>query len=490
MNSVELLQCKELVLDSKNKIVVDHRLPGDNECGMVAWRLTLKTPEYPEGRDIILIANDMTHLIGSFGLPEDRLFQQASELARREGIPRIYLAANSGARIGLAEEIKRCFQIAWEDPDHPEKGFKYLYLTPEDYRKVNQAATVVLCNLVDENGESRYRVTDIIGREDSIGVENLKGSGMIAGETSDAYNEIVTISLVTCRTVGIGAYLIRLGQRTIQVENSHIILTGAPALNKLLGREVYTSSNQLGGIQIMHNNGVSHATVHNDFDGICRIVKWLSYMPKAIGAGLPVSGVWDPIERAIDFCPTKNPYDPRWMLEGRTSPGEPGDWESGFFDRGSWDEIMAGWARTVVCGRARLGGVPCAVIAVETRTVEVEMPADPATLDSEAKLIQQAGQVWFPDSAYKTAQAIKDFHREELPLFLFANWRGFSGGMKGTVHSFNNHVDSGVARVRAAAPNPTGPPDPSSTVSGAQPQRDHDSIKPAGLIRRELPNLS
>lgn len=39
--------------------------------------------------------------------------------------------------------------------------------------------------------------------------------------------------------------------------------------------------------------------------------------------------------------------------------------------------------------------------------------------------------MWFPDSAYKTSQAIKDFNREELPLIIFANWRGFSGGMKG-----------------------------------------------------------
>jgi len=45
--------------------------------------------------------------------------------------------------------------------------------------------------------------------------------------------------------------------------------------------------------------------------------------------------------------------------------------------------------------------------------------------------VSQAGQVWFPDSAYKTAQAIQDFSREDLPLIIFANWRGFSGGMKG-----------------------------------------------------------
>ena len=47
------------------------------------------------------------------------------------------------------------------------------------------------------------------------------------------------------------------------------------------------------------------------------------------------------------------------------------------------------------------------------------------------QIIQQAGQVWFPDSAFKTYQAIKDFNREGLPLMVFANWRGFSGGMKG-----------------------------------------------------------
>ena len=39
----------------------------------------------------------------------------------------------------------------------------------------------------------------LVGRDDGIGVENLKGSGMIAGEMSAAYDDIVTMSLVrTC----------------------------------------------------------------------------------------------------------------------------------------------------------------------------------------------------------------------------------------------------------------------------------------------------
>lgn len=107
-----------------------------------------------------------------------------------------------------------------------------MYLTPEDYAKIapNNSVRAVL---IDDEGESRYKLTDIIGKDDGLGVENLKYAGMIAGETSSAYQEVVTISMVTCRAIGIGSYVVRLGQRLIQIENSHIILTGYSALNKV-----------------------------------------------------------------------------------------------------------------------------------------------------------------------------------------------------------------------------------------------------------------
>ncbi|XP_069470784.1 acetyl-CoA carboxylase 1 isoform X2 [Ambystoma mexicanum] len=445
-----VLTYTELVLDDQGQLVHMNRLPGGNEIGMVAWKMTLKSPEYPEGRDIVVIGNDITYRIGSFGPQEDLLFLRASELARLEGIPRIYVAANSGARIGLAEEIRHMFHVAWEDPTDPYKGFKYLYLTPQDYKKVS-ALNSVHCEHVEDEGESRYKITDIIGKEEGIGVENLRGSGMIAGESSLAYEEIITINLVTCRAIGIGAYLVRLGQRTIQVENSHIILTGAGALNKVLGRDVYTSNNQLGGIQIMHYNGVTHSTVYDDYEGVYTILQWLTYMPKCASSSVPILTPKDSIDRAIEFVPTKAPYDPRWMLAGRPHPTQKGQWMSGFFDHASFSEIMQPWAQTVVVGRARLGGIPVGVVAVETRTVELCIPADPANLDSEAKIIQQAGQVWFPDSAFKTVEAIKDFNREGLSLMVFANWRGFSGGMKDMydqVLKFGAYIVDGLREYR------------------------------------------
>ena len=33
------------------------------------------TPQYPQGREVIVIGNDITHLIGSFGPQEDQLFK-------------------------------------------------------------------------------------------------------------------------------------------------------------------------------------------------------------------------------------------------------------------------------------------------------------------------------------------------------------------------------------------------------------------------------
>lgn len=95
----------------------------------------------------------------------------------------------------------------------------------------------------------------------------------------------------------------------------------------------------------MHNNGVTHTTVPDDFEGVFTILQWLSYMPKVCGyqskslnefspsvhpflvlqnqqSPVPVIPTTDSVDREIDFIPTKAPYDPRWMLAGRPHPSE------------------------------------------------------------------------------------------------------------------------------------------------------------------------
>jgi len=234
------------------------------------------------------------------------------------------------------------------------------------------------------------------------------------------------------RTVGIGAYLVRLGQRTIQKTTaSPIILTGYQALNKLMGCDVYSTNDQLGGPGIMYSNGVSHLVANDHLTAITHAIEWLSYVPSIRGGLLPVtdiSGI-DTIERPIEFTPRAGvSYDPRFLLRG--CENDRGEWLSGFFDKGSFTETLAGWAKTVIVGRARLGGIPMGVVITENRTSENVKPADPADVKASEAVIQEAGCVWFPNSAYKTAQAINDFRTEDLPLIVFANWRGFSGGQR------------------------------------------------------------
>ncbi|KAF4472190.1 acetyl- carboxylase [Fusarium albosuccineum] len=416
----------ELVLDDKDNLDEVNREPGTNTCGMVGWIFRARTPEYPNGRRFIVIANDITYKIGSFGPKEDDFFHKCTELARKLGIPRIYLSANSGARLGLADELMGHFKVAWNDANKQDTGFRYLYL--DDAAKTRFEKDVIT-EEVSEDGEKRHKIVTIIGKEEGLGVECLRGSGLIAGATSRAYNDIFTVTLVTCRSVGIGAYLVRLGQRAVQIEGQPIILTGAPALNNLLGREVYTSNLQLGGTQIMYRNGVSHMTANDDFAGVSKIVEWMSFVPEKRNSPVPVSPSTDDWDRDITFCPPqKQPYDVRNMIAGYD--GENG-FESGLFDKDSFVEALGGWAKTVVVGRARLGGIPMGVIAVETRSVENITPADPANPDSIEQVSNEAGGVWYPNSAFKTAQAINDFNNgEQLPLMILANWRGFSGGQR------------------------------------------------------------
>jgi acetyl-CoA carboxylase/biotin carboxylase 1 len=195
----ECIDFNELVLDDQDNIAEVSREPGTNTCGMVGWLIKARTPEYPKGRQFVVVANDITFNIGSFGPKEDNFFFKCTELARKMGIPRIYLSANSGARLGLANELMPHFSVAWNDPGKPEAGFKYLYLDDEAKHRFKSD---VITEEVTEDGEKRHKIVTIIGAEDGLGVECLRGSGLIAGATSRAYNDIFTCTLVTCRSVG------------------------------------------------------------------------------------------------------------------------------------------------------------------------------------------------------------------------------------------------------------------------------------------------
>nr|CCC50055.1 putative acetyl-CoA carboxylase, fragment [Trypanosoma vivax Y486] len=443
-----ILEAKELFLDTANgKQLVDEKPPGHVPCGLIVWLVTITPPTYydasadiADSRRFVMVANDITFQSGSFAVPEDEVFHAASELALRLSLPFVYISSNSGARIGLCAEVKKRFRVAFNDNEEIE----YLYLLQSDYEHlINIGVQLAVEKLEIVSGEqpggdgggtdtceTRYVIHGIVGGpKEYLGVENLSGSGLIAGCMSKNYSMIPTISLVSGRSVGIGAYLNRIGRRVIQTADAPLILTGAAALNRLLGKEVYSDNSQLGGRQVMVPNGVTHWNAKNNRASAEMLLCWLDYVPPVISMGRCIPRALflaqpDDVDRDVAYEPNGNEsYDPRCLVYG--SGGK-----LGMFDRGSWTESLEGWAKTVVTGRATLGGIPCGVILVETRPMRKCKPADPADPTSASAFFAQAGQVWYPDSARKTADALDDFHRERLPCFIFANWRGFSGGMR------------------------------------------------------------
>ncbi|KYN96281.1 putative biotin carboxylase subunit of acetyl CoA carboxylase [Plasmodium gaboni] len=512
---------------------------GQNKRSVIGLLLNIRTDEYEEGRDVIFIINDISTQGGSFSIFEDELFYGISSYAREKKIPRIYISCNSGARIGLYNFLMDKIRIEWKDEQKKELGYKYIYITENVKEKIDKEDIIFLTEII-ENNEKRYIIDGIVGNlKNPVGVENLRGSGLIAGETSKAYEEIFTLSYVTGRSVGIGAYLVRLGKRTIQKKGSSLLLTGFNALNKILGENVYVSNEQLGGVNIMMKNGISQVQVENDQEGMDIIIQWLSYIPRTSNdyydlinniykenyknifknnnflitnkekslykdnnlfihnkkyenLSTPLD-IKDNIKNQINTQTNVNVKDSNMIHKNRINTQSKQDQNmdekkekieqiykdqniniinncktsisihnssssynfellhindmdydniddsniidlikgnqknQGFLDKNSYFEYMNEWGKGIITGRGKLGSIPVGFIAVNKNLVTQSIPCDPALKTNAQKLIQ-APCVFFPDNSFKTAQSIEDFNKENLPLFIFANWRGFSGG--------------------------------------------------------------
>lgn len=60
---------------------------------------------------------------------------------------------------------------------------------------------------------------------------------------------------------------------------------------------------------------------------------------------VPIMRVSDPVDRPVEWVPPRAAHDPRLMLTGDGA-------RAGFFDTGSFDEIMKPWAQTVITGQS------------------------------------------------------------------------------------------------------------------------------------------
>ena len=388
INYFNCLSKEQIILDEDNQIkLIDPSIELDK--GMVGWLL------HYENHKVVLIANNITYKVGSFSYDADNYFYHLSKFARVNNYARVYISCNSGAQLDICNVLKDEYNIKWVNDDI-KQGLDYLYLDNEQYKKYSD---IVKCTNVNGN----WRIDSIANK----GITNLDGSALIASETATAYDDTFTLTYVTGRSVGIGAYLCKLGERVIQKKDSSIILTGFNALNTVLQKKCYTSNLELGGPSIMATNGITHYVVDSDKDGVKAIEQWLSYI------NIPKRRLLD-TNLDLTFNLTEN-YNIR-------------DFISVLLDKDSFFETLSEWGKSVISGRGKLGGIPVGIISANNKMSDRFVPFDPADENSSNQIIKQSGCIWYTDSSYKTAQTISDAKRENIPLLILANWRGFSGG--------------------------------------------------------------
>ncbi len=459
------------------ELEVVQREPGNNYLSIIVWEVKMKLPPLGNTLELILVSGDMTLKGGSVAVREDMKYKAAVDKAVQRNIPFVYIAEGSGARIGIDRIVSHRLQY--------DEDLNQLYLTEEDYKilePIVKAAKYDQCPYTD----TRYLVSSIIGgipdlRVDwdkgylyldeksysryhelvlaekimdgtsgrnvwviksikrcipEINQENLSGSGMTARASAKAFRNVPTMAVVTDTCTGIISYNVRLLKRVIQTRDSEIILTGHRALNALYGGEtVFTSNRELGGPHIMGPNGVSHWIVEDELDATSKLLYWLRDLSIGVsgstetGPLAALQNTIDPVDRDVENDILGSEGIIQLGGSDRARPYDVLELAKIIFDKDSVEEALTQWGATVKVGRARLGGIPIGFIGVGTQTVTKIIPGDPTDPDSGQKEKLQFGQVWYPDSSYKTAEWIEFIKKERKPLVIYPNWRGFAGGM-------------------------------------------------------------
>jgi acetyl-CoA carboxylase/biotin carboxylase 1 len=333
----------------------------------------------------VIIAHHKKYNNQSMGVNEKQHFKVGSKYARENNLPRIYLCKTTGACLDYDHELVKDLIIEKEK----------IYIKKSNLAKWDNRVVVS-----PADNKEMYEVTRIKNRA----IDTLDGCAEIASETSLAYDNVFTLTYVSGYAVGIGAYLARLGHRVIQKKTgSPLLLTGYTALNGLLGDDLYVSDEQLGGSEIMSTNGVSHLLADNDNHASKMMLNWLNITLNTTKPMISTESFWK-------ICKDKH--------------------LSTIIDEQRIFETMAYYGNSVFTGRCYIDNKPYAIIYSNSDPSSTIVPADPGNLQSEKQIVQNSGSVLYPDSSYKFAQTIYDADKENIPLLLWLNWRGFSGGTR------------------------------------------------------------
>jgi len=282
---------------------------------------------------------------------------------------------------------------------------------PETIKKILRAQEIAMRNRIP-----------IIYLVDSAGVNLPYQGGVFPGQYGAArifyynslmrrYLKVPQIAAVMGMCVAGGAYLPALSDVILMVEGTSFM--GLGGANLVKGATGQTVDNETLGGAFTHNaiSGVAHYRVKTDEECIEKIRQIISELPEKIRSRVSVIDPREPKndpEKLYEILPEDHraAYDMREVLNC-------------ILDGGELNEFQADYAKEMICGTARIGGILVGVIA-NARGMFQQTAGKPPHF----------GGIIYTESAEKTAYFIETCNRHATPLFFVQDVSGFMVGVE------------------------------------------------------------
>ena len=224
---------------------------------------------------------------------------------------------------------------------------------------LSETFALKICKIMDQAmkvGAPVIGINDSGGARIQEGVRSLAGYAEIFERNILASGVIPQISAVFGPCAGGAVYSPALTDFIIMSEkSSYMFVTGPKVTKAVTGEEISTEN--LGGSEVHGTkSGVAHFIVDDEEEGLLLIRKLLTYLPQNNMEDPPFSENNDPIERTEDDLNTIIP-------ENANHPYDIKDIIYKIVDKSEFLEIHAAYARNIVVGFAKMGGMPVGLVA-------------------------------------------------------------------------------------------------------------------------------
>ena len=281
---------------------------------------------------------------------------------------------------------------------------------PETIKKMLRAQEIAM----------RCRIP-IVYLVDSAGVNLPYQGGVFPGQYGASrlfyYNSIMRrylripqIAAVMGPCIAGGAYLPALSDVIVMVKGTSFMGLGGPNLVKGATGQTIEGETLGGAVTHTEISGVAHYAVDDDAAGLERLRALVAMLPaqKAMERrnGGTLEHNSEAAEQLYDLLPTDHrmSYDMHELL-------------SAIVDEGKVDEFQGHLAREIICGDARIRGIPVGIIANQRGLIKGRAGDKP-----------RFGGILYAESAEKVAYFIDRCDRERIPLLFIQDVSGFMVG--------------------------------------------------------------